>query len=67
MYGYLQNFQWEHSFNKVALAIAFYKSTCNIHLVVMKSSAHKYWQYSCKQCLGSSFHIAFGQHCGTVL
>ena len=48
-----------HSFNTIALAIAFYKSTCNIFLVVTKSSAHNYWQYSCKQHLGCNFCISF--------
>ena len=56
-----------HSFNTIALAIAFYKSTSNIHLVVTKSSAHNYWQYSCKQQLGCNFCISFGQHHGTGL
>ena len=37
------------SFEKIALAIAFYESSYNIHLTVMKSSALHYWQYSCKQ------------------
>ena len=49
-----------HSFDMIALAIEFYKSTCNIHLVVMKDSAHNCQQYSCKQCLGCNFHISFG-------
>ena len=35
-----------HSFDTIALAIAFYECTCNIHLVVIKSSAHNYQQYS---------------------
>ena len=29
-----------HSFNTIALDIAFYESTCNICLVLTKSSAH---------------------------
>ena len=40
-----------HSFDMIALAIAFYECTCNIHLVLTKSSAHKYLQYSCNQHL----------------
>ena len=56
-----------HSFNTIALAIAFYECTCNIHLVVTKSLAHNYQQYSCKQHLGCNFHISFGQHHGTGL
>ena len=56
-----------HSFDMIALAIAFYKSICNICLVVMKSSAHNYQQYSCKQHLGCNFHISFGWHHGTGL
>ena len=56
-----------HSFNMIALAIAFYESTCNICLVVTKSSAHNYQQHSSKQHLGCNFHISFGQHHGTGL
>ena len=56
-----------HPFDTTALAIAFYKSTCSIHLVVMKSSAHNYQECSCKQHLGCNFHISFGQHHGTGL
>ena len=55
------------SFNTIALAIAFYELTCNIHLVVTKSSENNYQQYSCKQHLGCNFHISFGQHHGTGL
>ena len=44
-----------HSFDLIALAIAFYECTCNVCLVVTKSSAQIYWQYSCKQHLGCSF------------
>ena len=54
-----------HSFNMIALAIALYECICNIHLVVMKSSAHNYQQYSCKQHLGCNFCISFGWHHGT--
>ena len=52
------------SFDTIVLAIAFFESTCNIcSLVVTKSSANNYWQYSCKQHLGCNFHILFGgQH-----
>ena len=67
MYGYLQIGHGVHSFDMIALAIAFYESTCNNHLVVTKSSAHNYWQYSCKQHSGCNFHISFGRHCGTRL
>ena len=44
-----------HSFGMIGLAIAFYKATCNIHLVIRKS----FKQYSCKQHLGCNFHISF--------
>ena len=37
-----------HSFNMIALANVFYESTCNIHLVVTKSSAYNHEQYSYK-------------------
>ena len=40
-----------HPFDMIALAIAFYECTCNIHLVLTKSSAHNYLQYSCNQHL----------------
>ena len=59
-----------HSFDMIhmiALAIAFYECTCNIHLAVTKSSAHNYWQYSCKQHSGCNFHTSFGCHCSTRL
>ena len=56
-----------HSFNMIALAIAFYESICNIHHVVTKSSAHNYEQYSYKQHLGCTFHVSFGQHYATRL
>ena len=56
-----------HLFDMIALAIAFYECTCNVHLVVTKSSAHNYWQYSCNQHLGCYFHVSFGHHCGTGL
>ena len=46
-----------HSFDMIALAIVFYKSTCIICLVVTKSSAHYYQQYSCKQHLGCNFFV----------
>ena len=36
------------SFEKIALAIAFYEESYDICLAVMKSSANHYWQYSCK-------------------
>ena len=50
------------SFEKIALAIAFYESSYYIHLNVMKSSANHYQQYSCKQHLGCTSHVSFGQH-----
>ena len=53
-----------HSFDMIALAIAFYECTC---LVVTKSSAHNYRQYSCKQHSGCNLHISFGCDCGTGL
>ena len=56
-----------HSFNMNALAIAFYECTCNIHLVVTKSSAHNYQQHSCKQHSGCNIHVSFGHHCNTEL
>ena len=56
-----------HSFDMIALAIAFYEFTGSIHLVVTKSSAHNYWQSSCKRHLGCNFHISFGCHHGTGL
>ena len=56
-----------HSLDMIAMAIAFYECTCNIHLVVTKSSAHNYQQYSCKQHSGCNFHISFGCHSGTGL
>ena len=34
-----------HSFNMIALAIVFYECTCNIHLIVTKSSEHNYEQF----------------------
>ena len=55
------------SFDPIVLAIAFYKSTRNICLVVTKSSANNYWQYSCKQHLRCNFHTSLGQHHGTGL
>ena len=44
-----------HSFNMIALAIAFCECTCIIHLVVTKSSTHNYWEYSCKEHSGCNF------------
>ena len=55
------------SFNTIALAIAFYESACKICLVVTKSSANNYQQYSYKQHLGCNFHISFGHHNGSGL
>ena len=60
MYGYLQNWNRIHSFDMIALAIAFYESTCSICLVVTKSLAHNHQQYSCKQHLGCNLCISFG-------
>ena len=48
------------SFERIALAIALYESSYNIHLAVMKSSANNYQQYSCKQHSGCNFHVSFG-------
>ena len=56
-----------HSFNMIALAIAFYKCFCNVHLVVTKSSAQKYQQYTCKQHSGCTFCVSFGHHHSTGL
>ena len=55
------------SSDTIPLAIAFYKSTCNICFVVTKISAKNYLQYSCKQHVGCNFHISFGHHHGTGL
>ena len=54
-------------FDIVALAIAFYESTCNTQLVITKSSANNYQQYSCKVHEGCNFCVSFGQHCSTGL
>ena len=67
MYGKLWNIQWVASFDTIALAIAFYESICIICLVVTKSSASYYQQYSGIQHERCNFHISFGQHCGTGL
>ena len=56
-----------HSFNMIALAIAFYECSCNVCLVVTKSSAQTYWQYTCKQHSGCTFHVSFGHHHSTGL
>ena len=56
-----------HLFDMIVLAIAFYESTCNVHLIVTKSSAHDYQQYSCKQHSESNFCVSFGHHCSTGL
>ena len=54
-------------FDIIALVIAFYESTCNTQLVIMKSSASNYQKYSCKVHEGCNSHAFFGQHCGTGL
>ena len=56
-----------HSFDMIALTIGSYECTCNICLVVTKSSAHNYWQYSSKQHSGCNFHISFDCHHSTGL
>ena len=53
---------WVHLFDMIDLGIAFYKCTCNVCLVVTKSSGHNYWQYSCKSHLGYTFHVSFRCH-----
>ena len=55
------------SFETIALAIAFYESSYNVHLTVTKSSANHYQQYSCKQHSGCNFHVSFSQHHGSGL
>ena len=55
------------SFDTIALAIAFFECTCNVHLIVTKSSSHNYQQNSCKQHLGCTFHVSFGHHYSTGL
>ena len=47
-------------FDIIALVITFYESTCNTWLVIMKSSASNYQQYSCKVHEGCNFHVSFG-------
>ena len=56
-----------HSFDMIGLAIAFYECSCNVHLIVTKSSALNYWQYTCKQHSGCTFHDSFGHHYSTGL
>ena len=55
------------SFETIAMAIAFYESSYNLSLTVMKSSANHYRQYSCKQHSGCNFHVSFDQHHGSGL
>ena len=56
-YGILNGVQ---EFDIVALVIAFYKSACNTRLVIMKSCASNYQQYSCRVYEGCNFHVSFG-------
>ena len=55
------------SFETIALAIAFYESSYNVHLTFTESSANHYQHYSCKQHSGCNFHVSFGQHHGSGL
>ena len=55
------------SFDTIAFVIAFYERTCNICLVVTKSSTHTYQLYSYKQHSGCNSCVSFGHDGSTGL